>query len=84
MKYTVGNLYAAQIYNTIKKEIPDIEEKISKGNFKDLVEWLKNKVCKYGRTETPKEMIVRVTCEPLNVDYYIKHIKEKYKKIYDL
>lgn len=82
--YTLGTLYAAQIYNTIKKEIPDIEEKISNGDFDTLRNWLKEKIHKHGKTYTPKELIVKVTGEPLNPKYFIDYVKDKYSKLYGL
>lgn len=80
--YTLGNLYAAQFYNTAKKEIPDLELEISKGNLIPLKNWLNEKVHRYGALETPGEIIKRVTGEPLNPDYFINYIKEKYEKLY--
>ena len=82
--YTLGKLYAAQIYNTIKKEIPDIEEQIAKGNMTTLREWLREKIHKYGKTESSDEIMRRVTGESLNVKHYINYIKDKYGKLYNL
>lgn len=76
--YTLGNLYAAQFYATLKKEIPDIEERIARGDMMTLRNWLKEKIHKYGRTETPLEILKRVTGEDLNPDYFINYIKTKY------
>ena len=82
--YTLGNLYAAQIYNTIKKEIPDIEEQIAKGNLIQFREWLQEKIHKHGRTETPFELMTRVTGEPITSKYFIEYIKNKYSNLYSL
>lgn len=82
--YTLGNLYAAQIYNTMKKEIPDLEEQIANGNIATSVEWLKEKIFKYGKTESPSEIMTRVTGEQLNPGYYLNYIKDKYSKIYGI
>jgi carboxypeptidase Taq len=82
--YTLGNLYAAQFYNQAKKEIPDLEERIEKGDMMTLRNWLKEKIHKYGKLETPDEIVKRVTGEELNPDYFIRYIKEKYSKIYGL
>ena len=53
-----------------------------------LKEWLREKIHKYGRTETPREIIERVTGRPFNVDQlvddYIKYIKDKYGEIYGI
>lgn len=34
--YSLGAMYACQIYNQAEKEIPDLEKHISAGNFKIL------------------------------------------------
>ncbi len=82
--YILGNLYAAQIYNTLKKEIPDIEEQIAKGNMTILREWLREKIHKYGKTESSDEIMRRVTGESLNIKHYINYLKDKYGKLYNI
>ncbi|MBI3590633.1 MAG: carboxypeptidase M32 [Candidatus Melainabacteria bacterium] len=82
--YTLGTLYAAQFYNTAKKEIPGLEEEFKKGNFIPLKEWLKDKIHKYGRMETANEIAKRVTGESLNPDHFLNYIREKYRKIYNV
>ena len=86
--YTLGDLYKIQFFNQAKKEIPNLEEEIAKGNQMVLREWLREKIHKYGRTETPREIIERVTGRPFNVDQlvddYIKYIKDKYGEIYGI
>ncbi len=80
--YTLGNLYAAQIYNTAKNAIPDLEMMIASGNMKVLKEWLRENIHKYGSTEDTKDIIKRVTGEDLNPRYFIEYIKSKYRRIY--
>lgn len=80
--YSLGNLYAAQIYNTAKKEIPDLEVTIASGNMKVLRDWLKNKIHKWGDTKDTAEIIKKATGESLNASHYINYLKEKYKRIY--
>lgn len=82
--YTLGNLYAAQIYHQAKKEIPNLEEEIANGNFHLIKKWLNDKIHFVGKTEIPKEIILRVTGEELNPEYFIRYVKEKYSKIYNV
>lgn len=81
--YALGNAYAAQIYNTMKKEI-DVDNLLKSGNVKVIREWLKNKIHKYGKLKDTEEIIINVTGEELNPKYYIDYLKEKYSKIYNL
>lgn len=82
--YTIGNLSAAQIYNKIKKELPNIESEIEKGNFSTLKKWLRENIHKYGMLKKPKDLIREVTGEELKADYFINYIKNKYSQIYSL
>lgn len=75
--------YAAQLYNTMKKEI-NIDEIIKSKNLKEINEWLKKHVHYYGKTLSPKEIIIKSTKEEFNPKYYIEYLKEKYMSIYNL
>jgi len=82
--YTLGNLAAAQIYDKARQEIPDLEGEIARGNLKPLRRWLRQKIHTVGQTETPGEVIKRVTGEPLSSRYFVDYLQGKYAQIYDL
>lgn len=81
--YAVGNAIAAQIYYQIKKDIP-FEKYLLDGNLKPIVEYLHEKIHKYGITKSTNEILIGMTGEPFNPDYYIKYLKDKFTKIYEL
>lgn len=82
--YSLGNMYAAQIMNTLRKELPDFEALIASGNLLPVKEWLTDKIYRYGMSETPSQIIERVTGEPLNPDYLADYLEAKYREIYRL
>lgn len=82
--YTLGNLYAAQFYFQAKKDIPNLENEIEKGNLSLLRNWLKEKIHSYGMIETPEQIVKRICGQELNSDYFISYIKDKYSKLYNL
>lgn len=82
--YALGNLYGAQIYNTLLKENPTIMNEIAEGNLKNLHSWLKEKIHTHGSLYSPAEIIERVTGEELNSKYFINYLKDKYYNIYDI
>ncbi|BBJ27694.1 carboxypeptidase M32 [Athalassotoga saccharophila] len=82
--YMLGNLYASQFFFSAKKEIPDLESQISNGNLKVLREWQREKIHKFGAMYDPKDLIVKVSGEPLNHKYFMNYIKEKFSKIYGI
>ncbi len=76
--YTIGNIVAAQIRHYILKDIPDFYEKIEKLEFKEIREYLREKIHKWGSTYEPKELLKRSFGEEINPQYFIDYIKEKY------
>lgn len=80
--YALGNVYSLQILNAMKKDI-NIEGALERGELKKIRKWLREKIHRYGKLKTPKEIMVSVTGEELNPEYYIKYLKEKYKNIYN-
>lgn len=80
--YALGNMYAAQIAHTLKKELPQFEGFVKEGNFKPIKEWLTDKIYKHGKALKPAEIIKSVTGEDLNPDYLADYLEEKYKEIY--
>ena len=82
--YALGHLYKAQIYNTMKKEIPALEEQIANGDMAPMVEWLREKIHQYGKSESPSEIMTRVTGESLNPKHFLNYIKDKYSRMYNI
>lgn len=81
--YALGNVYNAQMLNTMEKTIPNWKDLIRKGNFKPIKEWLINNVHKYGDLYDPADLIKKITNEELNVKYFIDYLNKKYSKLYD-
>ena len=76
--YTLGTLLSAQIKAYILKDIPDFYEKVQRGEFEPIKEWLREKVHKYGSVYPPKELLERSFGEDVNPEYFIEYLKEKY------
>jgi carboxypeptidase Taq len=79
--YALGTAYSAQIYYTMIKEI-DIEALVKNNQIAKINEWLKEKMHQYGSSKTPKELMLEITKEEFNPQYYVKYLKEKYSKLY--
>ncbi|HRB21461.1 MAG TPA: carboxypeptidase M32, partial [Nitrosomonas sp.] len=80
----LGAMYACQFYHPLLKDFPDIEQQIACGNFAPIREWLNDRIHRQGRLFTPQELVVKITGEPLNPDYFIGYVNSKYAEIYDL
>ncbi|WP_279538615.1 carboxypeptidase M32 [Paenibacillus agricola] len=82
--YALGNMYAAQMMRTIRKELPHFDELVQAGNLLPIKDWLALKVYRHGKLLTPTEIITDVTGEELNPDYLVEYFTEKYGDIYQL
>lgn len=82
--YALGNLYSAQIFQSVKDDINGLKQNISKGEFQRLREWLRDHIHQHGRRYKAEEMTKRITGEGLNEKHHIEYLKEKYEPIYGL
>ncbi len=82
--YTLGNIFGAQIFFQLKKEIPDWEEKIEKGNLKAVLDWFRTNVHEKGNTKDSTEMVKEITGKEVSSDYIVEYLQEKYSKLYNL
>lgn len=81
--YALGSAYAAQLLNTMKKEL-NFEEEISKPNLKEINNWLKEKVHTFGGLKLPNEILLNATGESFNPKYYVEYLKNKFMKLYNI
>ena len=82
--YALGNLYAAQFYNTAKNDLIDLEKEIAAGEFGHLREWLRKKIHIHGKMYSADGLVREVTGEPLTSQYFIDYLKKKYGEIYNI
>ncbi len=82
--YTLGNLYAAQIYEAMQLAIPDLAQKISNGHFNHTLCWLRDNIHRHGARYTPEELITHTTDKPLDPYCLNKYLLQKYSDIYNL
>jgi carboxypeptidase Taq len=80
--YALGTIYAAQINDKIKKDIPDLDKKVAKLDFKALNAWSKKHIHKYGASMLADDIIKKSCGMGLDIDAYVKYLRTKYSQIY--
>jgi carboxypeptidase Taq len=80
--YTLGNLYAAQFWETINREIPDLRAKIARGELLDLKRWLNTKIHQHGRRFLAGDLCRQITGAALSADPLMRHLEGKLRPIY--
>lgn len=82
--YALGNLYSAQISNSLRKDISNIDDLIKSGNLAPILGWLKENIFQYGKLYTPKVLLKKVTGSELDPGFFFDYLTEKYSAIYKL
>jgi len=76
--YTLGAMYAAQWFATIRKSHPDFDDRVRAGNLAFIFDWLRENIWLQGsRWETP-ELVRRASGETLDVAHFRRHLEARY------
>ena len=76
--YAIGAVIAAQLYESLRADLPDLDEDISAGRFAGLFDWLKTNV--HGRAARlgTSELIKEVTGKSLSGAAWLRYVEGKY------
>lgn len=80
--YTLGNLYAAHLFEGFTKEHPEWEEQVAAGKFDFIKLWLHEKVFQHGRRYTTQELLQQATGSAFTAEPYVRYLKQKYGMLY--
>ena len=81
--YALGNLIAAQLWERISADIPDLPDQIRQGEFVAWLAWLREKVHSHGNKFEPKQLIQHVTSSKIDPAPYMRYLEQKYRAIYN-
>jgi carboxypeptidase Taq len=76
--YTLGNVIGAQLMEVVRRELPELDGQIARGEFAPLLAWLRERVYRHGRKFTPLELLERTTGAGLSARAWIDYVKAKF------
>ncbi len=82
--YSLGNFLATQLFDQIRKDIPDLDRSFEKGEFHILLDWLRANLHIHGRKFILDELANKITGESLQTHSFTAYLKNKYGEIYNL
>lgn len=82
--YALGNLVSAQLWEKIRKDIRDLDDQICKGNFSELLGWLRTNIHRHGHKYDPQVLVEKVTGSKITAEPYVRYLTRKYSEIYGL
>ncbi len=82
--YTLGNLYAAQFWVTIREVFPDLDAMLARGEFAPLLTWLRENIHEHGRRYSAPELCQRITGKPLSHEPLCDYLEAKFGPLYGI
>lgn len=82
--YTFGNLYGAQFWETMAKDIPDRETRMAAGDFAPILQWTRDKIHAHGRRYKAGELCERITGRKLDSAPLMRHLEAKVAAVYGI
>jgi carboxypeptidase Taq len=76
--YTLGAMYAAQWFATIRRQTPDVDARIARGDLAPVFDWLREHVWTQASRWPTAELARRATGEALNPAHFRRHLEARY------
>jgi carboxypeptidase Taq len=76
--YTLGAMYAAQYFATIRKVHPDMDTRIASGDLSPVMNWLDANIWSQASRWSTDALVARATGEPLNARHFRAHLEARY------
>jgi len=77
--YALGNLYSTIMMEKITENVTEIDQKVSNGNFVEILAWLRKNVHQIGMTLRGPELAEKISGDKLSHAPFIKYIKGKFE-----
>ncbi|MFO7850253.1 MAG: carboxypeptidase M32 [Spirochaetia bacterium] len=82
--YALGNLYGAQFFRAMSKELKELDALVLEGKFSVITEWMRTHIHRYGSAKTPLELLRDVSGEELRAEPFIRYLRDKYTHIHEM
>ncbi len=82
--YSLGNIYASQLFEQASKELGDMPTAFARGEFQPLLQWLRQKVHSVGNRFSSRDLMTKITGRPIDSQPLISHLRCKLFPIYGI
>ncbi|MCR9256988.1 MAG: carboxypeptidase M32 [Alphaproteobacteria bacterium] len=76
--YTLGAMAAAQLAETARMEMADLDARVAAGEVEAAVAWMREKVHAEGSLHGTDDLLTRVTGRPLETGAFRRHLEGRY------
>ena len=76
--YSLGAMYSAQWFCAMRRAMPDLDERIARGELAAVFDWLRSNIWSQGSRWTTDELALRASGETLNPAHFKAHLESRY------
>jgi len=76
--YTLGALIAAQLFEAVRRDLPDLMRAIAEAEFAPLLGWVRERVHSKGSLLSTAELVENATGRPLGTASFERHLRDRY------
>jgi carboxypeptidase Taq len=82
--YTLGNVYGAQLFERANQELGGVDRLMQLGEFRVLLEWLREKIHRHGKRYLPRDLVMRATGNQPSPMALVESLREKLGPLYQI
>jgi len=76
--YTLGAMYAAQFFASIRRAHPDLDTHVAAGDLSPVFDWLQHNIWRQASRWPTDELVQHATGEKLNPAHFRTHLERRY------
>jgi carboxypeptidase Taq len=76
--YALGAVIAAQLFDSLRADVPALDEQLARGEFSGLLDWLRTNVYGLGSKMLVQDLLKGATGKPLSATSFIRYVEAKY------
>ncbi|MGR3755633.1 MAG: carboxypeptidase M32 [Tranquillimonas sp.] len=82
--YTLGNVYAGCLHAALRRDLPDLDAALARGDTAPATAWLRERVQRHGGRFPPRDLIGRAVGAEPQEGPLLEYIEGKFAEIYGL
>ncbi|MFT3975486.1 MAG: carboxypeptidase M32 [Amaricoccus sp.] len=82
--YTLGNIYAGEIHAALRRDIPDLDDRLTAGDLGAVLAWLGARIDRRGRMVPPRQLIAEAVGHEPDERALLDYLGSKYAGLHDL
>jgi carboxypeptidase Taq len=82
--YTLGNIFAAQLFARASADLGDLDKQFARGEFAGLLGWLRDRVHRHGHRYPAARLIEQATGSVPKHRPLVQMLRQKYEDLYGI